>query len=397
MRWLFADPTNVAEMDHRNRTLGAIDAWWRSFQAKTTDLDALFHRRSEWDLAGWMHDSLGAVHSGMMWEFGRAIKQPGHRLVITPEMRRWLRPVVRTLFERAPTIRGWEFYPHRLAEDVPQTILAVEARTGVNITGAVVAANIAPARKIDLWFDFPAQPGLPEQAARNAAFVATETLMGEQVLDTWIGGISLLSDDSSRNHRPLPMERAQATVGALIQSIHDQLPTQKLAEVAKESPEWSSVTLEPEEQREDYVGRTDLIAATVLDIEMFRAAHTGMIFTSACHSRMGEWFVYLKLDALEVPNEERVDFRAEFEDALDPALLEAGAGCVIGGGSGLRYSYIDLALSNIQQAVPIIRRVLAAGRAPLHSWIQFFDDDLAAEWIGIYAHTPPPLLSLDDD
>ena len=387
MRWIFADPANQAEMAYRNRKFGAIDAWWREFQRRATDLDALFHRKSEWDLPQWMHDHLGAVDPGLMWEYGAAVRQPGHRLVITPEQRKWLRPVVRSLLERAPKVSGWEFYPHRLPEDVPMAIQMVEARVGINITGALVSASVAPGRKIDVLFSFPNQPGLDEQTANSAAFVATETLMGEHVLDTWIGGIGL-ADGHATGQRPLPMERAQATVGALVRSIQEQLPAAKMHDISV-GDHWSNVELSPEEA-DDYPSRQDLIIASTPSIELFRAAHGGMIFTSSCHSRFGELFCYLKIDGIDVPRQKFVDFRANFEDALNPVLLQAGVGCCIGGGSGIRYSYIDLALSDVNRAVPIIRQVLAGRRAPLRSWLLFFDDELSREWVGIYATTPEP-------
>jgi hypothetical protein len=393
MRWIFADPANQAEMAYRNRTFGAIDAWWRAFQRKTTDLDALFRRKSEWDLPQWMHDHLGAVDPGLMWEYGAAVREEGHRLVITPEQRKWLRPVVRSLLERAPKIAGWEFYPHRLPEDVPMAIQMVEARVGVNITGALVSASVAPGRKVDVEFSFPQQPGLDEQTANSAAFVATETLMGEFVLDTWIGGISVA--DGQSGQRPLPMERAQATVGALVRSIQEQLPAAKMHDISI-GDDWMNVELSPEEA-DDYPGRQDLIVASTQSIDLFRAAHSGTIFTSSCHSRFGELFCYLKLDGIDVPRDRFVEFRSHIEDALNPALIQSKVGCGIGGGSGIRYSYIDLALTDVNQAVPIIRQVLAAQRAPLRSWLLFFDDDLSREWVGVYATTPEPPMVEEDE
>ena len=47
-----------------------------------------------------MEDTLQAIHPSLMWEYGNAVRGPGHRLVITPESRRFLRPMVRTIFER---------------------------------------------------------------------------------------------------------------------------------------------------------------------------------------------------------------------------------------------------------------------------------------------------------
>jgi hypothetical protein len=221
--------------------------------------------------------------------------------------------------------------------------------------------------------------------------VATETLMGEYVLDTWIGGIGVADGQPSQpGQRPLPMERAQATVGALVRSIQDQLPQAKMHDLSAGS-DWANIELSPE-PADDYAGRSDLLVASTQSVELFRAAHCGMIFTSSCHSRFGEQFCYLKLDGKDVPRERFVEFRSQFEDQLDPALTQAGVGCCIGGGSGLRYSYIDLALTDVNAAIPIIRQVLASKRAPLRSWLMFFDDELSHEWVGIYATTPEPPL-----
>jgi hypothetical protein len=395
MRWYFADPANPRETAEKQRTLAAIDRWWQAFQARSTDLSRLFSRQTEFDIVSWMNDFLGAVHPHLCWEYGPGTRQQGHRLVITPESKRWLRPMLGTLLQRAPKIPGWEFYPNRLPEDVPQTIASVQGRTGLNITGALVQAQMGERRKIDLLWGFPSLRGADRDTLLNAAFIATEVLMGEQVLDMWIGGIDLLDGANVGQTRPLPMDRAQSTVGALIRGAQEQLPTTRAADISVEEG-WYNVKLEPD-PADDYIGRGDLVVASTHSIEVFEAAHRGGIFVSACHSRLGEYFCYLKLDASQVPREHVVEFRSNFEDALNPQLLQAGVGCCIGGGSGLRYSYIDLALTDVNRAIPIIRQVLAHGRAPLRSWLLFFDDELAHEWVGVYPQSPEPPLPVEEE
>jgi hypothetical protein len=395
MRWYFADPNNPEEAAYKQRTMAAIDRWWQAFQATAADLSRVFTRQTEFDIVNWMNDYLGGIDPRLCWEYGPAVRQEGHRLVITPESKRWLRPLVGTILQRAPKIPGWEFYPYRLPEDVPQAIASVQGRTGVNITGAVVQAQMGDNRKIDLLWGFPSLRGTDHDTQMNAAFVATEVLMGEQVLDTWIGAIDLLDGANVGQTRPLPMDRAQSTVGALIRGAQEQLPATKAADVSVEDG-WYNVKLEPE-PAEDYLGRGDLVVASTHSIEVFQAAHTSGIFVSSCHSRIGEYFCYLKLDASEVPTEHVVEFRAQFEDALNPLLLKSGVGGCIGGGSGLRYSYIDLALTDVNRAVPIIRQCLAQGGAPLRSWLLFFDDELAREWVGVYPETPEPPLPPEDE
>jgi hypothetical protein len=56
----------------------------------------------------------------------------------------------------------------------------------------------------------------------------------------------------------------------------------------------------------------------------------------------------------------------------------------------LRYLYIDLALTDVERAISFIRDVLQAVKIAKRSWLQFFDDALASEWIGMWPDTPPP-------
>jgi hypothetical protein len=388
MRWQFADPTNEEEAACVKEKVAAIDRWWQAFQSKASDIDKVFNGKSSFKLPQFMEDTLQAIHPGLMWEYGNALRGPGHRLVITPESQRFLRPMVRTILERAPKLEAWEFYPYRPAETAEQTIETVKARVGVEITGAVIDAAVVPGRKVDLAFAFPGHR-FKDETAMQAAFVATETLMGEQVLDTWIGRIELLDEESSEGGRPLPMDRAQATVAALIRGMIDQLPATRSADISVEE-DWASVKLDAPEEAKDYPARSDLYVAATHDVELFQAMHGGLPFSSACHSKLHEMFCYLKIDAAEVDDGERVAFRSRFEDALNPLLVEAGLGGCIGGGTGLRYSYIDLALTDIKRAAPIIRKTLSHEQAPLRSWLLFHDDDYAAEWIGLYGQTPAP-------
>ena len=62
----------------------------------------------------WMHRQLGAVDERIMWEFGPS--EGGHRLVLTPEVHRNLRPMVETMLERAPRLPGWSYAPYRPPE-----------------------------------------------------------------------------------------------------------------------------------------------------------------------------------------------------------------------------------------------------------------------------------------
>lgn len=104
MRWRFADLANCVEAKRYRALVAKIDDWWQEFAGKTDLLRAHFKGQTQWDLPEWMTDHLQAIHPDLMWEFGPAVHGEGHRLVITPEFRHFLLPLITTILDRAPQL-----------------------------------------------------------------------------------------------------------------------------------------------------------------------------------------------------------------------------------------------------------------------------------------------------
>ena len=119
---------------------------------------------------------------------------------------------------------------------------------------------------------------------------------------------------------------------------------------------------------------------------MWRTAAAGLPFSSCQFSSQDEVFCFLKVEGLDLAN------RSSLEDVLDASLRPEALGCVLGGGSGLRYGYIDLAVGAAQwaRAIIIITGLVRNAGLPKRSWVLFFDDVLQEEWVGIYEDTPAP-------
>ncbi len=244
-----------------------------------------------------------------------------------------------------------------------------------------------------------------DSSAFNAAFVATESLLGEQILDNWIGGIEIVPSMRAKRLK-LPfgrgedeqprffgLDRLRDTVTAVMESIRDQLPSKPHHEWV-DAAKWTMWELKPREA-DDYPGQSDLFVGTSANPAQWTAAHSHGLFCSERFSSCGETFCYVKLDGSEGLGAEGFSDRSEIEDALNAVLKPDGLGCHIGGGTGLRYSYIELALTDVDRGAEIVRRRLQAGRVPNRSWILFHDGDLAAEWVGVYDDTPAPPLAYE--
>ena len=386
MRWKFGNPQDARWLARYDQKLAAIDDWWKAFDERKSDLDALFTGKKKWDLPTWMHEHLQSIDPRLMWEFGPGL-EGGHRLVITPEVNRHLRPLVETILARAPELKGWEFYAFRLQEDADEANQMLEARGLRSLEGVKVRAAPAAHHTVDLTFYGEDFEGEEDREALNAAFVATEVILGEETLDIWIGVIDVVKG------KPAPgavsLDELAATVDRALAATRKKLPSKPAAQIPEEESKWTMWELKPEKEA-DYADQDDLFVGKSMLADMWIATHSGVDFFSERFSQHGETFCYVKLDGSQGLDEEGFEDKAAIEDALDEALRKEGLGAVVGGGTGLRYSYVDLALTDPAKAVPRIRATLSAGKVPKRSWILFFDEIYEHEWVGIYDDSPDP-------
>ncbi len=396
MRWLFVDPDDPREAVQRETILRRIDRWWVAFAERQAELAGILQRPGEWDLAAWMQDALQAIDPNLMWEFGPALQGPGHRLVITPETQRQLRPLLNVILEHAPTLEGWEFYGHRQPERLSDVIETVRAICGGDVSTTMVHARHDGHRRIALTYYAPeCTQGREQREVDLAAFVATESFLGEALLDRWIGTIEVLPllqhQPRGESCRAIPFERLQPTVEAIVGCLVDQLPAEPSFRFVPQGG-WSSYELHPEQALE-YPRREDLCVAISGRGDVFEALHGGSAFYSDTHSRCGETFCYLKIDGEGEPMSVRAKLREQMESAIDQALIPQELGCVVGGGTGLRYSYIDLALTDVPRAASALRHLGERSLFTRRSWLLFCDDELACEWLPLVSAAPPPPLA----
>ncbi len=405
MRYRFFETSDAAETRAHTAKVAQIDAWWKAFAAKTPQLAALFSQKAKWDLPAWMEKALGAVDPRLMWEFGPAVKGKGHRLVVTPEHEASLRPLVTLLLARAPKIRGWELYDARLAEPLAMLEPTLQARVGL-ATVPEMAVSIEPgaAGTLTLVFHIAGAKGEDDDVASATAFVTTETLLGEAVLDGWIGEISvrpLTPPKKGKATQPkkgkathpkaparLPLAKLARKVAEAIAKYQRTLPAKPARGIAA-SAEHSLFYGEPTAQS-DYAEHGDALTFVTSRPDVWQAAQGGPRFASARFSRAGETFAYVKIDGSGDLSPMKFGDRAEVEIALGKALAKANAGGVFGGGTGLRYSYVGIALRDAKKGIAALRAALRAGKVPERSWILFFDAALREEWVGVYPKTPAP-------
>jgi hypothetical protein len=246
-------------------------------------------------------------------------------------------------------------------------------------------------RLVDLKFLSRHTVGPDDEQALANAIVATETLVGEDNLDHHIGAIEvdrLVSGFFRRKPSTIPLDRIYDTVTSLIAAGRDQLPDQPCYAWVGEDVNWSGFELEPQ-QADDYPRFEDQFTAITPVQELWIATRCGQPFCSSRFSRCGELFGCLKIDGAEGLEGSKFEDREAIENAIDAVLVPARLGCTIGGGTGLRYTYIELALAQPDEALRALRHCLQSGCVSRRSWVLFHDSDLRGEWVGAHDDTPP--------
>lgn len=399
MRWRFLDRTSPSEAKFLQETTAAIDKFWAAFKGSQVDIMSVLSGKPGFDLPAWMRKHVKPIDRRIMWEFGPG-KNSKHRLVITPEADRELRPLVATLLERAPNLEHWEFYEYRLAESLSVALESVRARIGTDMTDAEVSVSAGAFNCLDVTYR------VKDSSARvDAAFVLTESLIGEQYLDQWIGEINvrpwrasllsrLMGSRGKDEGESRPAEELPQLLASHIEACRLSLPSVPWYQADMENVDWAMLEAKPQEA-EDYIGRDDTAIIMSAYPDMLQAVIGDPAFCSDRYSRCGEHFAYLKIESGREFNE-RLQERKMFQDPLESALAATGTGAVIGGAIGLRYLYIDLALTDLESGVQNIRKILGPTPLPDRAWLQFCDAKLSAEWVGLTPGAPKPPMATDD-
>lgn len=384
MRWLYIDDNDAEENAARKAVLSRVDRWWEQFEAHAPELKEHSQSDSDFDVPAFMRDNLENIDERIGWEFGPAIQGEGDRLVITPEHNLALRPLCDAVIARAPKLQGWEFYHARVAESPEAARAAVEALTERELGRCKVRTEIDEMNRVGLKFYVPDRNDR-ELGALQAA-IAAEALMGEEAFARWVGRIEVV--DREQGDTWVPLDALKRHVFADVATIDGTLPDKPLVRMVDEL-QWSLWRLSPP-RKDEYPRQQDLIMGSSALDKMSACAQLGQSFDSRRYSKVGETFCFLKFDGDGRKIAARMEERKAVEKTVNGALVEAGLGCVVGTGTGKKYSYLDVALLQVEDATPLIVRQMQKAQVAQKSWLLFHDAHLAEEWIGIYSHTPPP-------
>lgn len=376
MAWKFLDVAKPANKRYREEMLQSINAWWAHFQNKRKNIEAWLEGRASWDLEGFMADHLQTIDERLMWEYGI---QPsgGFSLVVTPEDERHLRPLVEAIVAAAPKIATWTFHAYRQPHGWNDTVDIVKDQTGIDPGTISFKAERDEENLINLTFK--ASAPLSDEILGDVVFMSCEYLLGEEVLDRWIGEMNFADDGSNLK----PMSDLANTVAAMIDETRSTMPDRQLATI-RDKLDGRDFKAVPQDDS-DLTERFDMVEAHTRIPKIWQSAHSDAPFDSCRFSKNDERFCYLKFEG--ITDKSKLE---ALESQIHEALMHAGVGCTTGSAIGKQHGYVDVCLSNLDIAIAVLRETCRSAGCPTNSWLQFFDADWAAEWIAIHPDAPTP-------
>lgn len=312
-------------------------------------------------------------------------------------------PLAELLLAQAPADLDCTLSLGRSAVPLERALVEVRASHQLELGKASLRAGFGRGHLLELTLGLPGGGG--DANAQNAAENLVRTVLGDRLFETWIGAVHVTAAprggplrvlDVSAPRTTLHLRELFDTVAAATRGVLLGLPaalgaaesrpgaavdaaTVQAADVARE--DWTLLEVEPLADPRP-VRKDDLVLASTSTPELLRCYLDGSPCASRRFSRSGEHFVFVSY----VDDERTMQSRVARRTALESALAEClgGVGAVTGVGFGMKTSYVDLGLFNLEAGLGRLVSKLRDVGAPARTFIQFFDSELADEWLSIW-------------
>ena len=314
-------------------------------------------------------------------------------------------PLAELLLQHAPAELACALALGRMAVPLEQALAEVRASHQLDLEGATLRAGFGRGHLLELTLGVPGGAGAENE--QNAAENLVRAVLGDRVFETWIGvvhatpaprGGSLRVLDPLAPRTTLRLPELFDTVSAAVLGVLQGLPEHARVDAARADSvgdarkrvpavdgdargDWALLETEPLEDARG-VRKDDLVLASTCMPELLRCYLDGSPCASRRFSRVGERFVFVSYEDHERTMRARLAQRAALEAALSEAVADVGA--VTGVGFGVKNTYVDLALCNLETGLGRLVSKLKEHGAPARTFIQFFDSELADEWLSIW-------------
>lgn len=354
-----------------------IATFWQVFASKADAIEDMFSRPDggQQDIVEIMQ-GLNLISPDLSWEFGPSDR--GSRLCVTAEFRDDLRPLARLVRHMAPDLPRWRFVDARPAEDPAMLEQIHQNRFGSPIVLEKIEAHPGFNGRIDQVGE---GVGTEDELYLQVLNIST-LLLGEEVERDWIGQVDatpkkaggLFGIFGRRDVTLFDPIEWQKMIRGIIRQTRAEMPDVPFAKVNIETRARvlsTKLNMSPDHRR------NDLMTFYATREAYLRGALSGARFSSRCHSRHGEWFMYLRIPRTEHVPFDHAEDRGRIEDRLHELLSGHDLGGVAAAGHGRENVYIDFAVTDVGKAIALIQSELREAEFATGATLHFLDQGMA--------------------
>ncbi len=272
-----------------------------------------------------------------------------HGLQLTARGESTRKLLVRYLVATAPKLPGWSFVAARPAWKKIDAKMSVTTESGMTLKlkDFTVALRMdAESQKIALGVNHRSFGSMSEAEQSMAGHYFVDGILGDNLLEAYIGPVDMLTADMPAERMPLAKLRDHLVRSLKESGADPSLSADDLVSSYKLEP-----GINPEENP-----RADIESGWSMNGELIKSWLEGRKERYDLLEGTGAAFAYLTVPNTEIADEEQ---RRDLGVQINDALREQHAGNVIGAAHGVEFDYFDLIVYDEALAIEILRPLVA--------------------------------------
>ncbi|MGF1501581.1 MAG: hypothetical protein ACFBSD_07165 [Paracoccaceae bacterium] len=372
--------------------VGEVGAFWDRFVRVAVRIERYLRGEApEVNLGQEMRMVMGPFSDRLFWAIEPSAGTGWH-LVVTAELTHSLRPLARAIATRGQDLAGWSASDARLP--VVEISAAVHAILDRSRSEAMAVEEIAPVRGAHRMVDLQVAGRGDADFLGDQAGVIFGVLLGDRADQDWLGEayarrrggpLAVLSARPRRNDRWLTEFRNAAV--DIIAAFEAERPERSYAEVPLKTDELHGFRLNP--MAGDAARRRDVISYQSRNRALTAAIFAGARIGTLRFSRFHEAFCGIKIRRTEAQDFRQPEAVRKIAETVEEVLMKARLGGVTAFGEGVRHVYIDLAMLQVEPAMPILRAALRRAGVEAPTWLMFDEAGLEDRYFALTPDTQP--------
>jgi hypothetical protein len=182
----------------------AISSFWCWFSEHHHDVEAMLDRDETTELSRQINTRINLLSPELAWEIGPGLVEP-YMFVFPTAGDSERKAVVGRIMEKAPRIEQWEFHTSRPTRPFQPEVQLPDR--GVSFRTSAWLFTLKPSRTSDRFelqiFD-DSLASFDEKTALTAVFILLDAVLGEDIVERWIGNIRVLPSSAGPDGLPMP-------------------------------------------------------------------------------------------------------------------------------------------------------------------------------------------------